>query len=176
MVSHGLTLNGLLVLFLSASRLSVIKGNHIMPKKHESPREIFTAFEQACQAAGLRMTHQRLEIFRELAVAKDHPTAEMLHQRLRRNIPTLSLDTVYRTLATFAGHGLINKVETVESQARFEATHSNHHHLICSNCKEIMDFQWSAIDEAALPVEISSWGRIDNKNVVIYGICSKCLK
>ena len=147
-----------------------------MPKRHESTREFFTAFEQACREAGLRLTHQRLEIFRELAAAKDHPSAETLHQRLRRKIPTLSLDTVYRTLTTFAGYSLINKVETVESQARFEATRMSHHHLICSNCKEIMDFHWSAIDEAELPEGISSWGRIDNKNVIIYGICSNCLK
>jgi len=141
----------------------------------ESLEKQLVAFERACRDAGLRLTHQRLEIYRELAMAADHPSAEVLHLRLRRKIPTISLDTVYRTLATFAGHGLINKVETVESQARFEATSMRHHHLICSKCKEIMDFQWKSIEEAELPEEIRTWGRIDNKNVVVYGICKKCL-
>ena len=89
-------------------------------------------FEHACRVAGLRLTHQRLEIYRELALSGDHPSAETLHQRLRKKVPTISLDTVYRTLATFARHGLINKVETTESQAQFEATGIRHHHLICS--------------------------------------------
>ncbi|WP_240732021.1 Fur family transcriptional regulator [Geobacter sp. FeAm09] len=105
-------------------------------------------FGDACRAAGLKLTHQRLEIFRELARSADHPSAEALHQRLRQKIPTLSLDTVYRTLATFARHGMITKVETVESQGRFEVTLAPHHHLICGRCNTIMDFQWPSMDEA----------------------------
>jgi Fur family transcriptional regulator, peroxide stress response regulator len=137
--------------------------------------ENFKGFESACRSAGLRLTHQRLEVYRELAKSPDHPSAEILHQRLRCTIPTLSLDTVYRTLATLASHGLINKVDTIESQARFEATMIRHHHLICSKCKAIMDFQWHSIDATPLPEEINGWGRIDHKNVVVYGICKKCL-
>jgi Fur family peroxide stress response transcriptional regulator len=147
-----------------------------MNRTTESIAEQLTSFERSCREVGIRPTHQRLELYRELALSSDHPSAEILHKRLRERIPTISLDTVYRTLATFANHGLINKVETVESQGRFEATYIRHHHLICSICKEIMDFQWEAIDRASLPEEISAWGRIDNKNVVVYGICKKCLK
>lgn len=147
-----------------------------MRNRPESIEEQLTAFEQACREAGLRLTHQRLEIYRELALAVDHPSAEALHQRLRAKIPTISLDTVYRTLATFASHGLINKVETTESQARFEVTQMRHHHLICRQCKQIMDFQWRLIDEVSLPEEIGKWGRIENRNVVVYGICNACLE
>lgn len=147
-----------------------------MQKSMGSPLELLAAFESACREAGLRLTHQRLEIFRELSQATDHPSAETLHQRLRRTIPTISLDTVYRTLATFSSHGLINKVETIESQARFEATTFRHHHLICSRCREIIDFQWPAIDEATLPEEVTPWGRVDTRNVVVYGVCKSCLQ
>jgi Fur family peroxide stress response transcriptional regulator len=133
------------------------------------------AFENACREAGLRLTHQRLEIYSELAFACDHPTAEIIHQRIRKKIPTISLDTVYRTLATFAHHGLINKIETVESQARFEVKITRHHHLICRKCNAINDFQWESLDDVKLPVEISRWGRIENKNVIVYGTCSQCM-
>lgn len=132
-------------------------------------------FESACRTVGLRLTHQRLEVYRELVMSADHPSAETLHQRLRRTIPTLSLDTVYRTLATLASHGLINKVDTVESQARFEATLKQHHHLICNKCKQIVDFAWPSIQNLALPEEVGSWGNIASTNVVIYGICKQCL-
>ncbi|MDY0268234.1 Fur family transcriptional regulator [Trichloromonas sp.] len=147
-----------------------------MPDTVNIPGEKLAALEEALKAAGLRLTHQRLEIYRELLAATDHPSAECLYQRLRRRIPTLSLDTVYRTLATLAAHGLINRVETLESQARFEATSGRHHHLICRKCGKIADFQWPDIDSAALPQEISEWGRIDLKNVVIHGICRTCLE
>ena len=133
-------------------------------------------FAEACREKGLRLTPQRLEIFKELVQATDHPTAETLHQRLIHGMPTLSLDTVYRTLGTFANLGLVNKVETSESQAHFEVSHVQHHHLICRKCKEIIDFQWQYIDNASLPEEVHSWGRIDRKNIVVYGTCHKCLK
>jgi Fur family transcriptional regulator, peroxide stress response regulator len=146
-----------------------------MNRNERGLQENLKSFESACRKAGLRLTHQRLEVYRELSQSADHPSAEILHQRLRRTIPTLSLDTVYRTLATLAGHGLINKVDTIESQARFETTTDRHHHLICSRCKEIIDFQWHSIDATPLPEEIQGWGRIENKNVVVYGVCNKCL-
>ncbi|NOY13573.1 MAG: transcriptional repressor [Deltaproteobacteria bacterium] len=138
-------------------------------------RQQLTAFEDACRKSGLRLTPQRLEIFRELAKVSDHPSAETLHQRLINRLPTLSLDTVYRTLGTFAEHGLVNKVDTIESQARFEVAQLLHHHLICRKCKKIIDFHWQFIDDALLPEEVHAWGRIERKNVVAYGICQQCL-
>ena len=133
------------------------------------------AFQNACREAGLRLTHQRLEIYYELADTPDHPTAETIYQRIRKKIPTISLDTIYRTLATFAHHGLISKIETAESQARFEVKLMRHHHVICRRCNRITDFQWESLDDVNLPAEIDRWGRVENRNVIVYGICSECM-
>ena len=95
--------------------------------------------------------------------------------RLTDKMPTLSLDTVYRTLGTFVEHGLVSKVQTVESQARFEVARLLHHHLICQKCREIIDFQWQFFDDAALPDIVKIWGKVERKNVVVYGICCGCL-
>jgi len=141
----------------------------------ESLQEKIAAFDTACRRAGLKVTQQRLEIYRELLLSTDHPSAEVLHQRLHRKSPGISLDTVYRTLATFADHGLIKRVETTESLSRFEAALTRHHHLICRQCGQIADFTWSLLDEISLPRDIGNWGQIDSKNVVIYGICNPCL-
>jgi len=123
-----------------------------------SLQQMMESFEEACRSADLKLTHQRLEIYRELATATDHPCAETLHRRLLKHMPTLSLDTVYRTLATFAQHHLVKKVQTVDSQARFEAEMSQHHHVICYS----------------VPGDIEQWGSITNKNVTIHGTCRKC--
>jgi Fur family peroxide stress response transcriptional regulator len=141
--------------------------NHVLQHQMES-------FEESCRAADLKLTHQRLEIYRELAKATDHPSAETLHKRLQRSMPTLSLDTVYRTLATFEQYHLIKKVETVDSQAHYEAQMQQHHHLICDTCREIMDFQWSSFDALGVPEDIRQWGAIKNKSITIYGTCRKC--
>lgn len=136
--------------------------------------EEFAGFEETCQQAGLRVTPQRVEIFRALAEASDHPSAEDLHQRLTRKFPPISLDTVYRTLGTFVQHGLIHKVETAESQGRFEVNRTRHHHLICGRCKEIVDFTWEVFDAAELPDALADWGLIEKRNAVVYGVCRKC--
>ena len=100
-------------------------------KKTKSVSQKLTDFENACRKANLKVTHQRVEIFRKLTEAHDHPSAETLYKRLQKKLPTLSLDTIYRTLATFEKHGLISRVETMKSQARFEAEMGEHHHIIC---------------------------------------------
>ena len=132
-------------------------------------------FQDACRQQNLRLTPQRLEIYRELAQASDHPSAEQLYQRLHDRMPTLSLDTIYRTLATFVQHGMVNRVETIESQARFEVVNARHHHLICERCKKIIDFDWAPIDQLDLPPEVQQWGEVYSKNVVVYGVCKECL-
>ena len=142
----------------------------------KSMAEQLSDFESSCRNSGLKVTHQRLEIFRELLTSMDHPTADILHQRIRNKLPTVSLDTVYRTLATLADCGLINRVDTSESLARFEAGQVRHHHLICRRCGDIKDFTWPLVDKASLPDDISSWGEINDKRLVAYGVCRKCLK
>lgn len=127
----------------------------------------------ACRALDLKLTHQRLEIYRELASSKDHPTAEILYKSLRKSMPSLSLDTVYRTLATFKEHGLISRVQTTESHARFEAR-KGHHHAICSQCGTITDFVWNDFESSQLPEQIAKWGEVRNKQVTLHGICAQC--
>jgi Fur family peroxide stress response transcriptional regulator len=68
-------------------------------------------------------------------MADDHPSVETIHNRLQQKLPMLSVDTVYRTLATFEKHEIITRVQTSESQGRFEAKMEKHHHVICKNAE-----------------------------------------
>ena len=142
----------------------------------DTREEQIERFKLTCREAGLKLTCQRQQIYRELLASDDHPSAETIHRRLSAEMPMLSLDTVYRTLAAFAKHGLIHKVETIESQARFDAREERHHHAICRQCNQIIDFHCTSVDELQLPEALRSWGKIDSKNLVIYGICGNCLK
>jgi Fur family peroxide stress response transcriptional regulator len=131
-------------------------------------------FENACRKADLKVTHQRLEVYRELTLAQDHPSAEMLYKRLIKKLPTLSLDTVYRTLATLEKHLLITRVQTIESQARYEAKMEKHHHAVCRRCGTITDFSWDFFDDIQIPTAVGGWGKVIKRNVVLEGICKKC--
>jgi len=146
------------------------------PFSQEQLEQIMEQFITACRKAGLKVTHQRTEIYRQLLIIADHPSAETLHKRLLSALPSISLDTVYRTLATLEQHGLIIRIQTAESQGRFEVAHKPHHHLICSRCKQVMDFYWPAIDSISLPGVADQWGQIESKTIVMYGICNSCSK
>lgn len=144
------------------------------PISQEQLEQTMHQFIAACKQAGLKVTHQRTEIYRHLLLVPDHPSAETLHKRLLPTLPSISLDTVYRTLTTFEQHGLVSRVQTTESQARFEAIYTPHHHLICSRCKRVLDFQWPAIDRLDLPADVRGWGQIGSKTIVVYGVCKQC--
>ncbi|RLB71489.1 MAG: transcriptional repressor [Deltaproteobacteria bacterium] len=145
------------------------------PAKTKRINERLAEFESVCRQRGLRLTHQRRELYLLLLHAVDHPSAETLYERLRLKLPTVSLDTVYRNLHTLETHGLITRVPTGKSQARFEARKTRHHHLICSRCGEISDIQWESFDRSNLPDQVSSWGRVNDRQAILTGICHKCL-
>ena len=130
--------------------------------------------EAVCRSEGMRLTHQRMEIFREIICAKDHPSAEAVYQRVKKRLPSISLDTVYRTLGTFADKGLIAKLQVAAGSGRFEPDNTPHHHLFCTKCQEITDFSWEAFENISPPAALKFWGRIDNRHVVVSGVCRRC--
>jgi len=134
------------------------------------------AFEGHCRKAGLKLTHQRLEIYRELASTYDHPGADNVYRRVQKRIPTISLDTVYRTLLTFEQFGLAARVHAFDDRARFDANVSPHQHLACIRCKGIEDFEWKTFEQMPHPAKAKKWGKVQTKYVVLKGICNECLK
>ena len=147
-----------------------------MAGRNTSARDKSKAFEGICRESGLKLTHQRLEIFKVLADAKDHPSAEDVYQRVKPRIPPISFDTVYRALALFERHGVIAKVHQLTDRTRYDPNTAVHHHIICMKCKEILDFNWPILDKMEVPQETKAWGSIKGKYLELRGICRKCLK
>lgn len=88
-------------------------------KTHRFPEEEFIAFRKVCKEHGIKVTHQRLEIFREVIRDHDHPSAEDIYSRVKDRLPCISLDTVYRNLAAFESYGFIGRVQIVD-KIRFD--------------------------------------------------------
>ncbi len=136
--------------------------------------EMMDSFINSCRYGGLKITHQRVQTYRTLLLIPDHPTVETIHKRMLPQLPTISLDTVYRTLTTLEEHHLVARIQTSESQARYEAVFTPHHHIICSKCKAVMDFEWPEVDQLNFPKAVQGWGRVNTKTIVIYGYCADC--
>ncbi len=135
----------------------------------------FKPFEHHCRKAGLKLTPQRLEIYRELALTDDHPSADDVYSRVQVRMPTISLDTVYRTLVTLEHCGIVARVCAFDGRARFDANVMPHEHLACMRCKSIQDFHWQPFKQLEPPVEARQWGDVMSKDVVLRGVCKKCL-
>ena len=88
----------------------------------------------------LRVTHQRLVIYMELFSSLEHPTAEMIHSKLVKEYPTISLATVYKTLDTFAKSGLIKKLKSIDDSLHYDADLHFHNHLVCNKTSKILDY------------------------------------
>jgi len=142
----------------------------------KSDLQILNRFRQLCQRFGIKLTYQRLEIFRVLLSSDNHPSAEEVYERVKEKVPTISLDTVYRTLSTFEQLGLIRKIHGPDDRARFDPNNKKHYHLVCLKCYKITDFEWPELDNLSPPESINSWGKTQNYYLEIRGICKDCLK
>jgi Fur family peroxide stress response transcriptional regulator len=145
--------------------------------KKIAPEEIerrLDRLKQACRDANLRMTHQRMEIFREVAATGEHPDVETIFKRVRERLPTVSHDTVYRTLASLEEMDLISRVDPICGRARYDANRDSHHHFVCGQCGAIEDVYLDETKEIPLPQGIQDFGDVDSVHLQVRGICNVC--
>ena len=124
--------------------------------------------------AGLRLTHQRLEIVRVIAADETHPDVETVYRAVREQVPTISLDTVYRTLATLTERGLISRVLFTPGPARYDANSARHHHFVCTRCGLIRDVQDADLDAIEPTEGVARIGRPEAVSVQFRGVCAAC--
>ena len=134
-----------------------------------------SSFKQDLKRSGAKLTHQRLVIYRELAKSAEHPDANTLFGSVRREIPTLSLDTVYRTLWLFLELGLISTLGSSRENTRFDANMRSHHHFICLRCGRTRDFYSKRFDDLKVPATAKSMGQVQTTRVEARGLCLQCL-
>ncbi len=124
--------------------------------------------------AGVKLTHQRLEIFRELAATVGHPDAESLFRAVQERVPTVSLDTVYRTLWMLHDLGLVVTLGPKRDGIRFDANLERHHHYVCVRCGLVRDFESEELNSLRVPGSVQDLGGILDARVEVRGVCSSC--
>ena len=132
------------------------------------------AFREQCAAHGLAFTHQRLVIWEALSASRRHPSPEEIYESVRRQIPSISLGTVYKNIRTFIEHGLLREVSLHHGSARLEVNLKPHHHLVCLRCKAIIDLSDEDIEPVRLKSRPPQGFRIERYSVEVIGLCEKC--
>lgn len=133
-------------------------------------------FVRTCRSKGMKVTHQRMEVFRELAGTEDHPDAESIYQSVNQRVPALSRDTVYRTLASLAEYGIVRKAEVLAGKARYDANTDRHHHFVCTECGLVRDVYSEVLNELPIPKDVTALGRVESAHVQLRGVCSVCTR
>jgi Fur family peroxide stress response transcriptional regulator len=132
------------------------------------------AFQIKCRKAGLKVTPQRLAVYKALIETKQHPSAEMVFRRVRKVFHNISLDTVNRTLAILSKIGVASTVEGSGDAKRFDGNLKPHQHFKCIKCKRIIDFYHKPFENVKVPANIGEKFTVLRKTVYFEGICDSC--
>jgi Fur family peroxide stress response transcriptional regulator len=131
---------------------------------------------KALRKKGYKATPQRIAICRFALHSRDHPTAQRIYSAVKEFHPTVSLATVYKTLQVLRELGLIQELNFLQGQARFDSCVQPHINLVCLRCGNIIDLEdpiaREIIARAAAATKFTATGqRFD-----IYGICQRCAR
>ena len=122
----------------------------------------------------LRMTKQRRTIIRALEAGESHPTADEVYEAVRRELPRISLGTVYRNLDVMSEHGIIRKLEFGGSQRRFDGMPKDHYHLRCTGCGRLEDAPLAPLAELEESLKEVSDYEIVGHRLEFIGLCPQC--
>jgi Fe2+ or Zn2+ uptake regulation protein len=125
---------------------------------------------------GMRATGQRLAILEALGAAGRALTAREIHQRVRAAYPTISLDTVYRTLAALTAAGLVGQINLQNREAaRYELQGEvHHHHAVCLGCGQSYCLTGCPPGVEGLPGRQLPDFRVVGHALELYGYCAAC--
>ncbi|MBN1649026.1 MAG: transcriptional repressor [Spirochaetales bacterium] len=123
----------------------------------------------------MRITKQKSEIMRTLQQATDHPTADMIYERVRKMLPSISLGTVYRNLERLVQKGKILRIPT-GSQNRYDGNTESHAHFRCISCGCIEDIFFPETDTDFFAGLETGDRKITGIYLEYHGYCANCAR
>lgn len=122
----------------------------------------------------MRYSHQRERIFRAVMESSEHPTANMVYEQLKTDMPRLSLGTVYRNLNQLADAGRLKKIPLADGSCRFDKTKEAHSHIVCELCGAVADVQLPSFQALEQTIETQTDFTLRSYDVVLRGVCKRC--
>lgn len=125
-------------------------------------------------SAPVKYSSQREAIIRFLRTRKDHPTADVVFQHIREDIPNISLATVYRNLNQLAAAGTILRLTTNGKTDHFDACVEPHYHFCCKSCNAVKDIDMEPLPELMTKATEASSFKIEAATILFSGLCDSC--
>jgi Fe2+ or Zn2+ uptake regulation protein len=109
------------------------------PNKSMYPAADALELRRSLEQAGWRLTRQRAAVYAYLRSAAHHPTAEEIFAAVRRQVPALSLATVYKALEALVDAGLVGKVGSGTGPCRYDCRRDPHYHFRAVDTQQVYD-------------------------------------
>ncbi|MGN0846959.1 MAG: Fur family transcriptional regulator [Kiritimatiellia bacterium] len=138
----------------------------------ENAREVtIEAFPAFCRERGLKCTAQRHAVFAAIRRSTSHPSVDGTWAAVRKKVPSITRDSVYRILNEFSSVGLISRMDAL-SAARYDTCLAPHAHFICEVCGSVTDYPLP--ESLAIPAGMPP----DHRHVElrVSGVCNACRK
>ncbi|HQU35140.1 MAG: Peroxide operon regulator [Anaerolineales bacterium] len=134
------------------------------------------AYAPQLRSLGYRITPQRMAILHVLCHSGKHLSPRDVYQKAKKDLPTLTEPTVYRTLDFLAKNGLARPTQAGKGRLRYEMAKDEHHHLVCRVCGDEIEVEHELLESMYRKMESTSgYQRID-RHVTFFGVCPECLK
>src|SRR5213592_177926 len=108
-------------------------------------------FNERLTTNGFRFTPQRQHVYSVLLEKRDHPTAEEVFMRAKRETPEISMATVYNCLTALVKCGLVRQVALERVASRFCPNMQEHCHFYCDSCDQVFDINLPGPAGVSLP-------------------------
>lgn len=127
---------------------------------------------QEYRKLNIKLTPQRIAIFNYLKGNKSHPSAEDIYKAVIKEFPTMSFATVYNTLEALKNKKNIQEIKIDSTKKRYDPDCCNHHHLICTRCKKIVDIFEDF--KLSLPENKTDGYELLGNSIEFFGVCREC--
>ena len=139
------------------------------------PEQRFDTILKALRSHHHKITPQRMAIVRVLSQSIGHPSAEDIYETLQKDFPTMSLATVYRTLLLIKSLGQVLELGFPDGSNRYDGNKPfPHPHLVCVQCKKIIDPDLDSLTHMKKEVEKVTGFRILSHRLDFFGLCESC--
>lgn len=123
---------------------------------------------------GYKVTPQRIAVYDMLKNTKEHPSVDMLYNRLQPVYPTMSLATVYKSLEVFKELGLVQELNVGEDKFRYDANVSQHPHITCAGCGKVEDVEDEMLFDLMELVSNKTGYKLVSQQLYFFGYCPSC--
>jgi Fe2+ or Zn2+ uptake regulation protein len=133
-------------------------------------------FVEALRARGFKATPQRVVVYRIIRDQPGHLTAEELLTAASRELPNVSLPTVYAALGVLEELGLVQRIAALGGTGVYDSRLDLHQHAICRGCGSVQDLDVEVEDGDAVAAASAVGFTPERAQLTVQGLCAHCAR